>query len=119
MSLLSAAELAAVQDVAMSGMQTDVTLSTRTTVSTDDGQQSTWTTGVTVKGWLHSTPTPVITVVSGVMATLNTYRLFLPVGTVVSPGDHAVIGSQTYIVSDTTNDETWPALLRCSLRLAE
>lgn len=118
--LLSASELAAVQEVALSGMQTSVTVWRKSNVSTDDGMKSTWTqVGKPINGWLHSTPTPVITLVSGALATVNTYRLFLPVGSDVTPGDQVTIGSMRYVLSDTTNDETWPALLRCSLRLAE
>lgn len=117
--LVSDAEMAALQDVALSGMQTDVSIYTRATEQTDDGQESVWTLSSTAKGWLYSTPTPVITLVSGEMTTVNTYRLFLPVGTAIVPGDHAVIGGQTFIVSDTTAESTWKPLLRVSLRFAE
>ena len=117
--LISDSEMAALRGVAESGMQTDVAIYQRTTVQTDDGQESVWTLGSMVKGWLYSTPTPVITLVSGEMTTVNTYRLFVPVGTAISPGDHAVIGAQTFIVSDTTRESTWQPLLRCSLRFAE
>jgi hypothetical protein len=70
-------------------------------------------------GWLHSTPTPVATMDSGALITVNTYRLFVPHDVDIRAGDHAVIGSNTYVVSDTTADETWPALLSCTLRLRE
>jgi hypothetical protein len=117
--LVSDTEINALRDVALSGMQTDVAIYARGTEQTENGQKDVWTYSITVKGWFHSEPTPVITLVSGEMATVNTYRLFVPVGTAIAAGDHAVVGSQTYIVSDTTNDETWAVLLRCSLRLAE
>jgi hypothetical protein len=117
--LVSAAEMAGLRDVAEQGMQTPVIIQTRATVQSDDGQTSTWTTTGTVMGWLYSTPTPQITLVSGEMATVNTYRLFLPVGTAIAAGDHAIIGGQTFIVSDTTAESTWQPLLRCSLRYAE
>lgn len=71
-------------------------------------------------GWLHSTPTPMQQVDNGMLVTFNTYRLYVPVGTDILPGDRVVIdGGAQYNVSDTTNDETWPALLACSLRLKE
>jgi len=72
-----------------------------------------------VLGWLHSTPTPVAQMDNGQLITVNTYRLFLPHDTDINPGDRVVIGGNTYVVSDTTADETWPALLSCSLRLKE
>lgn len=117
--LVSDSELAALRDVAEMGMQTDVAIHARSKEKTDNGQRDMWTYSTTVKGWLNSTPTPVITQVSGEMATVNTYRLFLPVATAIRPGDHAVIGGVTFIVSDTTGESTWNPLLRCSLRLAE
>lgn len=117
--LLSAAEMGALREVAEMGMQTPVTIMVRSTTSTDDGQESSWAVSGSAMGWLYSTPTPVITMVSGMMATVNTYRLFLPVGTAIAAGDHVVIGGQTFTVSDTTAESTWLPLLRCSLRLAE
>jgi hypothetical protein len=70
-------------------------------------------------GWLHSTPTPVATVDAGALITVNTYRLYVSHEADIRPGDHVVINSNTYVVSDTTADETWPALLACTLRLRE
>ena len=117
--LISDSELAALRGTAEMGMQTDVTVNRRTTVQTDDGQESVWAFLVTVKGWIYSTPTPTITLVSGEMALVNTYRLFVPVDTNIQSGDHAVIGGKTFIVSDTIAESTWLPLLRCSLRYAE
>jgi hypothetical protein len=70
-------------------------------------------------GWLHSTPTPVAVMDAGALITVNTYRLFVPHDTDLRPGDHVRISTDTYVVSDTTADETWPALLSCTLRLRE
>ena len=70
-------------------------------------------------GWLHSTPTPVATIDAGALITVNTYRLWVPHDVDIRPGDHVEISSNTYVVSDTTADETWPALLSCTLRLRE
>lgn len=72
-----------------------------------------------VLGWLHSSPTPTPQLDNGQLVTVNTYRLYLPHGVDIKPGDRVDIGSNTYVVSDTTSDETWPALLSCSLRLKE
>jgi hypothetical protein len=117
--LVSASEMAALQDLALTGMQTPVAIYDRSTVETADGQEDIWTYGRTVNGWLHSTPTPMITLVSGEMVTVNTYRLFLPVDTTILAGDHVTIGAKNYVVSDTTEEDTWQPLLNVSLRLAE
>lgn len=127
--LLSAAQLREVQKVAESGMTTPVTIYRRTAVSATAGNdygdddlafdETTDSLRGTVKGWLFSTPTPVQVVDSGEVVTVNTYRLYVPVGTDIEPGDNLVIGSDTYTVSDTTGETTWPAVLGVSLRLRE
>lgn len=70
-------------------------------------------------GWLHSTPIPVAIMDAGALVSVNTYRLYVPHDTDLRPGDHVVISINTYVVADTTADETWPALLSCTLRLRE
>lgn len=117
--LVSDSEMAALRSLGLQGMQTSVSIERRTTVTTADGQESAWTALSTVDGWLHSEPTPLQTIVSGEITTVNTYRLFLPVGTDILPGDHAVIGDKTFLVSDTTAESTWQPMLRVSLRFAE
>ncbi len=71
---------------------------------------------LTVKGWFFSTPTPLQEVDSGVIVTVNTYRLYVPVGTDVLPGDQVRVGADSYTVSDTTAESTWLPFLTCSLR---
>lgn len=117
--LVSASEMAALREIGLQGMQTSVAIYQRVTIETDDGQEDEWTYLTTTEGWLHSTPTPTITVVSGEMATVNTYRLFLPVDTTIEAGYHVIIGAKTFVVSDTTEEDTWQPMLVCSLRLAE
>jgi hypothetical protein len=83
----------------------------------DDGE--TWAYAETVSGWVFSVPTPAIEVYAGRMGLLNTYRLFLPVGTDVASGDQVVAEGQRFVVSDTVKESTWLPLLRCSLRTIE
>ena len=80
----------------------------------DDGE--TWTYAETVSGWVFSVPTPAIEVYAGRMGLLNTYRLFLPVGTEIESGDRVVAEGGNYVVSDTVKESTWLPILRCSLR---
>ena len=69
-----------------------------------------------LRGWFFSTPTPLQVEESGALVTVNTYRLFLPVGTDILPGDRISMGGEEYTVSDTTGESTWQAVLVCSLR---
>lgn len=119
--LLSAAQLAAVQGVALTGMQTPITIQRRSTQDSvyGDGDEVVYTTVATAKGWFHSSPTPMQEQDSGALVTANTYRLFLPVGTNVKIGDRVLVGAEQYVVSDTTAESTWKALLSCSLRKRE
>lgn len=128
LKLLSEQQMEAVRRVAEMAMITPVLIMRKTGDSgldvTDDPYGSSLSfSNVTplagCYGWLHSTPTPVATMDSGALITVNTYRLFVKHDVDIRPGDHAVIGGTTYVVADTTKDETWPALLRCSLRLRE
>jgi hypothetical protein len=127
--LLTDNQLEAIQKTAMLGMQTTVSIFRPTADSgldlTDNpygsapGTPQDITPMGGVLGWLYSTPTPVATIDAGQLITVNTYRLWVPVDTDIRPRDRVVIGANTYVVSDTTADQTWPALLSCSLRLAE
>lgn len=117
--LLSASEMAEVRSVGLQGMQTLVTILARSTVQTDDGWESVWADAGDAYGWIDSTPTPMQTEVSGKITTVNTYRLFLPVGTAIDPGDRVVSGGRTFVVSDTTAESTWQEMLKVSLRFAE
>ena len=119
MSLLSPSELNAIRTVAPSGMQTTVNLFRLKTTDNAVGTEQTYPPNGTVKGWLYSTPTPTITLVSGEQAIVNTYRLFLPIGTDILTGDRVVIGAQEYTVSDTDAESTWLPMLTVSLRKVE
>ncbi len=117
----SEAQLHQLREVTMSGLVTPVTIKRRSTSDSDygDAEVVTWTTVLSTKGWVFSTPTPVQQPDSGAVITVNTYRLYLPVGLDVRPGDQAFIGSDTYIISDTTGESTWQAMIVCSLRKRE
>jgi hypothetical protein len=120
------------RDLALLGMITPVTIERRVEapipVGGDYGDdflaynQTTETKRLEVRGWFYSTPTPVQQVDTGQIVTVNTYRLFLPVGTDVKAGDHVHVATNPiddYTVSDTTGESTWLPLLTCSLRKKE
>lgn len=116
----SATEMASLQGLIAPSLNDNVTIQHRSVSQNAYGDDIvTYTTGLTVKGWLYSTPTPLQEEDWGGLVTANTYRLFVPVGTTIHPGDQVVINSQTFLVSDTTYESTWNVLIRCSLRRRE
>lgn len=125
--LVTDAQVASLRSIAEMGLKDDVTIFKRTRNMNESDPQNaygddyeTWVEeSTTVKGWLFSSPSPVIETVSGRMALVNTYRLFLPVGTDVNSGDRVTINGHNFIVSDLVNESTWLPILRCSLRKAE
>ena len=130
--LLTPKQLTAVQAVALRGMQTPITILRRAQVAAsgpgsdygDDELTYTETSEsrrTEVMGWFRSTPTPVQTVDTGAIITVNTYRLLVPVGTDILPGDEAQVDGDpnTYTVSDTTAESNWLPYLQCSLRKRE
>lgn len=118
MTLLSARELRAIQEVAELGMVTPITIYRRTTTANayGDAEQITYPKVGTAKGWLYSDPTPVAVISGGQVAIVNTYRLYLPIGTDIAGGDRVGVEGRVFTVSDTTAESTWPALLNVSLR---
>jgi len=120
MPLLTAAQLAAVRQAAELGMVTPVVIRRRSVAEGDYGDdEPTYTPVASVKGWLYSRPTPIQEEAGGRLITANTYRLLLPVGTDILPGDEVTIGGETFVVSDTTAESTWNPMLKASLRRAE
>jgi hypothetical protein len=124
--LVTDAQMLSLRAIAERGMKDDVTISTRTRITDEDDDANvygddgeTWTVTATVKGWLYSAPSPTIDTLDMRMALTNTYRLFLPVGTVIETGDRVEIDGRQFIVSDTVGESTWLPLLRVSLRRAD
>jgi len=120
------------RDLAMLGMITPLTIERRAEGPIPAGgdygddflsyTQTNETRRTEVKGWFQSTPTPVQEVDTGQIITVNTYRLYLPVGTDVKVGDHVHVATNPiddYTVSDTTAEGSWLPLLTCSLRKKE
>jgi len=122
MTLVSAAQIAALRSVANRGLQTDVTIFPRIEADnpfSDDENVTTSGGTVTVKGWLRTVPAGVIDVVSGVQAQISSFRLLLPPGTVIHNGDRVEINSEKYVVEDVASENTYQIFLVCSIRRAE
>lgn len=118
-----------VRDVAKLGMTTTVTILGRASgtppVGGDYGDdfvdytETSESRKTTLKGWFYSSPAAMQDVDTGAIVTVNTYRLFLPVDTDISPGDRVQVGADEYTVSDTDAEGTWLPMLTCNLRKRE
>lgn len=115
----SQAELASIRETVSAGLQSSVLIQRLQNYETPVGISSRYVDNATVMGWVFSTPTPMITLVSGAQVLVNTYRLYVAVGTDIQTGDHVVIGAETYTVSDTTAESTWLPLTSVTLRKIE
>ncbi len=122
-------QLERVRDVALLGMITPVVIERRTPSSPPLGgdygddfvefPETNQSRRTDIKAWVYSTPTPEQSVDTGQIITVNTYRMFVPVGTDVLPGDIVHVGTDDYTVSDTTGESSWLPLLTVSLRKRE
>lgn len=74
------------------------------------------TTPITVTGWLVGTWSRSRDPDVGDLNTATNYRLRLPVGTAIFPGDKVVINGNAYNVFDAGTDQTWPEWLTCIVR---
>lgn len=117
MGLLSTSQLAALSNLVKKGMDTDLTIWDKVMVESATGMTETWIErSESIKGWFHSTATPVMTVGSGLQGTVNTHRLFLELGTDIENGDRVYVGDDRFTVEDTTKEDTIQAMLTVSLR---
>lgn len=115
--LVSDAALAALRVHSESGMQTEVDIYPRTEVETASDTTHAWTTrSATVKGWLRSNPSDRFSIDTGHVEAAAPYRLLLPVGTAVSPGDQVEISGERYMVADTNVESTYKVSLHCMVR---
>lgn len=70
---------------------------------------------VTTKGWMVSELTKSVDSVGGLDAVVERATIRLPVGTVVDSGDEITLRSRKWTVSDVSEDETWPAMLKVAV----
>jgi hypothetical protein len=119
--LISTSQLAFMRTTVERAFNTDVDIYKRSLVESvyEDEATETFTFSETIKGWVYSTPSSSAAEVGFTIGTLNLYRLFVPVGSDVEPGDRLKIDGNDFLVIDTINESTWLPLLRCSLRRLE
>lgn len=74
-----------------------------------------WTSTITVKGWLVNELTKTFGTTGGMGDVTDQTVVRVPVGTVVGPRDEVTVNGSVYTVVETSNDETWPVMLKVSL----
>lgn len=116
-------ELRALRRAAEVGLISDVEIYRQTRITNESDPENIYEDGgisfvysETVRGWMYSSPTSSPDSVRGVIGTMNTYRLFLPVGTQIEPGDRVKVNGTEYEFIDAVDESTWLPILRCSLR---
>lgn len=123
----SSTELAGLRESVAVGLVDDIDIYPRTANDDpddpaniyEDSAEPTFDFSETVKGWIFSEPNTSATTVGGIIGTLNTYRIFLPVGTEIHPGDRLLIRTVFYELIDTVDESTWLPVLRCSAKRLE
>lgn len=122
--------MALVSDAELASLQADFARSFTTTATIkrpefgsdelgDDAFDEDPATVGTVKGALSSSVAATAGLDGSAIVTTTTYRWNCPVDTDIRPRDRLVIGSNEYVVTDTTADESLPICLSVSLRLRE
>ena len=121
--LLSDSELAAIQDIAHSGLKSSVAIYHGSRTKTDGGQSWAYPTtpDVTTIGWLYEmTPSSAkLNVIDGQTAISETHRLFLTIGTDCRSGDKVVVAGTAYTVQHTNAGDTYPATMSVYMRVQQ
>lgn len=117
--LLDPSELAELQSIGLSAMTGTATVLRRITVVTDDGQQTEWATvGDEVACWVYEVTSSgtALHAISGAVDLVELFTIRMPVGTPAESGDHLVVGSKTFMIEHTNDDDTYPNWLICTCR---
>jgi hypothetical protein len=119
---LSLSQLRAIQKLGEAFFNVTVVIASKTAFGKDsvnpfgDETVSHSTGTTTVKGWLTTQPATSFTREGGGVSESGLYRLRVPVGTLIRPGDEVTTGGETYTVVDATNEASWPEWTVATLR---
>ena len=122
MTLLTSAQMAAIQAFGRKSMTVDCAIYKRAAFAFDDSNpfgDDTVTyavTPVTVKGWLVPLDNVDFSVDIMQIVSVGNFILRVPVGTDVEPRDKLVIGGETYYCSESAVEESWPEWVTVRLR---
>jgi len=115
--LLTTSQLGALSKLVKRGFDTELRIYDHVVTEGSTGSTESWVArSETTKGWMHSTPTPVMTVGNNLQGTVNSHRLFLELGTDIDSADRVEIDGKMFTVEDTTKEDTIQAMLTVALR---
>lgn len=113
-SLLSLSQLRGIQKLGELGMNQVVEIYRKSDQAKDptdpygDDVVVYATAPIKVMGWLVTKPTERLDLGEGQVRTISTHQVRVPVGTAVLPGDRVRVVGEEFIVTDATNEQSWP-----------
>lgn len=113
MTLLTPSQLRGIQKIGESGMNITAVITRRQPYAKDPAHAYgddivTYGAPVSVKGWLVTKPTERIALGEGQVRAISTHQLRVPVGTSIKTGDRVAVGAEQFVVTDATNEQSWP-----------
>ena len=116
MTLVSPAMMRAVRSVGETGLQTDLTILTRSIIEGTNGNEDyeTWATTDTVKAWIMQNdrgPILHLDENSGHITSVGRYRIQVPYDTVVEEGDMLGWDGEVFMANEVTNEDTYNVFL--------
>lgn len=118
MTLVSAAQLTAIRNLAKKGMTSTGAIFRLAKTTTDEGTSEAYAAAGSSIGWLWQSTTLAVADVGGVQAVVSQFEWRVPVGTDIRPFDQVVIGAETFYVTDTDAEGTIIPYITCRVRRA-
>ena len=119
MGLISASELAMLQEVAEQGMTSTATIYRKTKVASSEGTSETPAPIGTTACWIVEKQSQAVADVGGVQQVVMVFDCRVPVGTDIRPFDRLEVGSTWFEVNDTDDEGTILPYVTARLRRAQ
>lgn len=119
--LITAAQMAAIREIPLAGMQTPVSILRLTSTANPDGDDTqVWAETESTIGWIYEPlDYPKGDAVGGIQGVANEFRAYLPVETEVEAGDRLGVDGEIYNVVNTNDADTYQPMRRAALRKVE
>ena len=124
MTLVSPAVMRAVRTVGDTGLQTELTILTRSIIEGTNGNEDyeAWATTDTVKAWvMQNDRGPILhfDASSGAITSIGRYRIQVPYDTVVEEGDMLGLNGDVFMANEVSNENTYNVFLTIIARKRE